>query len=103
MPLTNTFPVANGRVGCDVHDLIAALKQADIIHVEWPGPDGRKKGMSVIGLCLVADPEALGFSVLDEKQAFALRAAKIAVDEGNEFGAYMALRALADRGGTPTH
>src|SRR5262249_30774080 len=103
MPLPEALPLAGGRVAYDARDIIAALKEADIIHVGWPGPDGRRRPMDVIGCSLVAVPELLDFSVRNERQAFALREAKIAVDAGDDVAAYFALQALAEPGTLPTH
>lgn len=96
MPFSNAIPLPGGRVGYDVRDVIAALKQADIVRVDWPEPDGRTKVMEVIGFSLAADPNVLELAVRNEAQAFALREAKIAIDGGNMLDAYRALRRLAE-------
>lgn len=40
MPLPDALPLAGGRVGYDVRDVIAALKDADIVFINWPTPSG---------------------------------------------------------------
>jgi hypothetical protein len=52
---------------------------------------------------LCTQPNTLVFDVRNRKEAFALRAAKIEIDNGNYYGAYAALRELAEPGSTATH
>lgn len=33
MPLADSIPLANGRVGYDVHEFLGALKDADLLQV----------------------------------------------------------------------
>lgn len=99
MPLPDALPLAGGRVGYDVRDIIAALKDADIIFINWP--QAGERGQAVFGFTLAASPEILEFGVRNEREAAAVGEAKRAVDVGNDVAAYMALRVLAEP--LPTH
>jgi hypothetical protein len=103
MPLPDALPMAGGRVGYDVRDIIAALKDAEIVFINWPTPGGGERGRAVFGFTLAADPDVLEFGVRNEHEAAAVGEAKQAVDAGNDLGAYMALRALAVPETLPTH
>ena len=75
--------------------MIAALRAADLVFVNWPAASGHGRGQAVFGFSLAGDPEILELSVRDESQAAAIGEAKRAADAGDESGAQMALRQLA--------
>jgi hypothetical protein len=102
MSLTNPTALSRGRVGYDVHEFLAALKDADLLQVTWP-EDGLRKGFDVFVPPLCTQPSTLVLDVRNRKQAFALRAAKIEIDNGNYYGAYEAMRELAEPGSVATH
>jgi hypothetical protein len=52
---------------------------------------------------LCAQPNTLVLDVRTRKEAFALRAAKIEIDNGNYYGAYREMRALAEPETMPAH
>jgi hypothetical protein len=100
--LSNPEPLADGRVGCDVHEFLAALRDADLLQVTW-SEDGMRKGFDVFIPPLCSQPNTLVLDVRDRREAFALREAKMEIDHGNYYGAYMAMRALAEPGSSATH
>ena len=102
MSLAHSVPLAGSRVGYDVHEFPATLRDADLLQVTWP-ENGERKGFDVFIPPLCAQPNTLVLDVRNRKEAFALRAAKIEIDNGNYYGAYTALRELAEPGSTTTH
>jgi hypothetical protein len=103
MPLAGvTNPLADGRVGYDVHDFLTTLGAADLLQVTWP-ENGMQNGFDVFIPPLCTDPNTLSIGVRNRKEAFALRAAKIEIDTGNYYGAYMAMREFAEPGSVATH
>jgi hypothetical protein len=88
-PLPNAVPLPGGRVGHDVYDIIRALKEHDQINITWGD-----KGM-LSGNPFVRYPRVLALDVSNEKQAWAIDAAKRAVSVGDDQAAYMALMELA--------
>ena len=96
-----TLAVTGGRVAYDVREVIAVLRAADLIFVNWLVPSGRARGQAVFGFSLAADPEILELSVRDESEAAAVGEAKRAVDAGDHAAAYRALRQLAEAGPPP--
>lgn len=96
------FRPAGGRVGYDVHEFLTTLAAADLLQVTWR-ESGLQKGMDVFIPPLCANPETLSIGVRDRKEAFALRAAKIEIDNGNYYGAYRAMREFAEPGSAATH
>jgi hypothetical protein len=101
MSLSNPVPLAGGRVGYDVHDFLATLKAADLVQVSW-SESGARKGFDVFIPPLCAQPNTLVLDVRNQREAFALRAAKIRIDTGDYHGAYVAMRELA-ASGAATH
>jgi hypothetical protein len=93
--LSNPVPLAGSRVGYDVHEFLTALRDADLLQVTWP-ENGMRKGFDVFIPPLCAQPNTLVLDVRTRKEAFALRAAKIEIDNGNYHGAYQEMRALAE-------
>lgn len=102
MPLANAVPLADGRVGYDVHYFLAALRDADLLRVTWP-ENGMRKGFDVFIPPLCAQPNTLVLDARNRREAFALRAAKIEIDHGNYYGAYEAMRELAEHGSSAMH
>lgn len=102
MSLADPVPLAQGRVGYDVHEFLSALRDADLLQVTWP-ENGMRKGFDVFIPPLCEEPNTLVLDVSNRKQAFALRAAKIEIDNGNYYGAYEAMRELAEPGSSATH
>jgi hypothetical protein len=95
MSLSDPVPLAGSRVGYDVHEFLAALRDADLLQVTWP-ENGMRKGFDVFIPPLCAQPNTLVLDVRTRTEAFALRAAKIEIDNGNYYGAYQEMRALAE-------
>ena len=52
---------------------------------------------------LCPNPDTLSVGVRNRKEAFALRAAKSEIDNGNYYGAYLAMREFAEPGSSATH
>jgi hypothetical protein len=102
MPLDNAVPLAGDRVGYDVHEFLSALRDADLLQVTWP-EGGMRYGFDVFIPPLCAQPNTLVLDVSNRKEAFALRAAKIEIDNGNYYGADEAMRELAEPGLVATH
>jgi hypothetical protein len=100
--LSNPVPLAGDRIGYDVHEFLAALRDADLLQVTWP-ENGMRKGFDVFIPPLCASPNTLVLDVRTRREAFALRAAKIEIDNGNYYGAYQEMRALAEPGSSATH
>jgi hypothetical protein len=102
MSLTDAVPLAGGRVGYDVHEFLSALRDADLLQVTWP-EGGMRKGFDVFIPPLCDQPNTLVLDVRNSKEAFALRLAKIEIDNGNYYGAYNAMCALAEPGTLAAH
>ncbi len=102
MSLANPVSLAGNRVGYDVHEFLSALRDADLLQVTWP-ENGMRKGFDVFIPPLCAQPNTLVLDVRTRREAFALRAAKIEIDNGNYYGAYSAMRELAEPGSSATH
>ena len=66
MPLPEALPLTGGAIAYDTRDVIAALRAADLVFVNWPTPGGRARGQVVFGFSLAGDPEILELSVRDE-------------------------------------
>lgn len=60
-------------------------------------------GFDVFVPPLCAQPNTLAIGVRGRKEAFALRQAKIEIDNGNYAGAYMAMRELEEPGSGAVH
>jgi hypothetical protein len=102
MSLSNPKLLAEDDGEHDVHELLAALKDADLLQVSWP-EEGVQKGFDVYIAPLCARPNTLALTVRSRREAFALREAKIAIDNGNHYGAYMAICALIAPGSSAIH
>jgi hypothetical protein len=102
MPFANQTSVAHGRVDYEVHDFLATLGAADLLQVTWP-ENGMRHGFDVFIPPLCPNPNMLSVGVRNRKEAFALRAAKIEIDNGNYYGAYLAMREFAEPGSSATH
>ena len=50
MPLAHSVPLAGSRVGHDVHEFLATLRDADLLQVTWP-ENGLRKGFDVFIEC----------------------------------------------------
>jgi hypothetical protein len=87
MSLADPASLASGRVEYDVHEFLATLGAADLLQITWR-ESGLQKGMDVFIPPLCHQPNTLSIGVSNRKEAFALRAAKIEIDNGNYNGAY---------------
>ncbi len=95
MSIANPVPLAGGRVGYDVHEFLAALRDADLLQVTWP-ENGMRKGLDVFIPPLCSQPNTLVLDVRTRQEAFALRTAKISIDGGDYYSAYLAMRELSE-------
>lgn len=100
--MSGPISLAGGRVGYDVHEFLATLKEADLVQVSW-SEGGERKGFDVFIPPLRNQPNTLVLDVRNQREAFALRAAKIRIDTGDYYGAYTAMTALAAPGTLATH
>jgi len=82
--------------------MLAALNDADLLQVNW-SEGGQQKGLDVFIAPLRDHPKTLACGVSNKKQAFALRQAKIEIDNGNYYAAYTAMRVLEEPAPTTTH
>jgi hypothetical protein len=62
-----------------------------------------RKGFDVFIPPLCAQPNTLVLDVRNRREAFALRAAKIEIDNGDYYGAYRAMAELAEPGSAAMH
>jgi hypothetical protein len=95
MSLPASVPLTGGRIGYDVHDFLVVLGDADLLQVNWP-ENGTQRGMDVFAPPLPDRPDTLVLSVRNRSEAFALRVAKMKIDQGDYHGAYLAMHALTD-------
>jgi hypothetical protein len=102
MPLANQASAAHDRVDYEVHEFLATLAAADLLQVTWP-EDGMRHGFDVFIPPLCPNRNTLSVGVRNKKEAFALRAAKIEIDKGNYYAAYLAIREFAEPGSSATH
>jgi hypothetical protein len=86
MSLPSPTPLAGGRIGYDVHDFLATLKDADLVQVSW-SEDGERKGFDVFIPQLRNQPNTIVLDVCNQREACALRAAKIKIDTGDCYDA----------------
>jgi len=93
MSLPDAVPLSCGRVSYEVHQFLAALRDADLLQVTWR-ENGMRMGFDVFIPPLCAQPNTLVLDVRTRREAFALRQAKIEIDNGNPCGAYMAMNEL---------
>jgi hypothetical protein len=102
MSLADPVSLAGGRVEHDLQDFLTTLAAADLLQITWR-ECGLQKGMDVFIPPLCLNPNTLSIGVRDRKEAFALRAAKIKIDNGNYQGAYLAMREFAEPGSAAVH